>query len=184
MSLLVSAITASLAVVLPLGMVAGQDVTVEESFRAADGRPTHQAVTFDTKAVPDGSKVTVTERVEGDGTHVDLRLHGVAANRTFGAHVHQKPCGSKPNDSGPHYQNTVDPKQPSTNPAYANPRNETWLDITTDGHGDGSSASTTAWRYRDGQARSVVIHEHATHTDPGTAGTAGARLACINVPFE
>ncbi|MFE6847490.1 superoxide dismutase family protein [Streptomyces sp. NPDC057686] len=184
MSLLVSALTASLAAALPLGVVAGQDVTVEGSFRAADGRPTHQAVAFDTEAVPAGSKVTVTARVEGDGTLVTLRLHGVAPNRTFGAHVHQKPCGSKPNDSGPHYQNAVDPQQPSTNPAYANPRNETWLDITTDHHGDGASASTLTWRYRAGAARSVVIHEHATHTEPGTAGTAGARLACINVPFE
>ncbi|MFI8279672.1 superoxide dismutase family protein [Streptomyces sp. NPDC085929] len=184
MSMLVSALTASLAVVLPLGVVAGQDVTVENAFRAADGRLAHQAVTFDGKAVPAGSKVTVTERVDGDGTRVELRLHGVAASRTFGAHVHRKPCGGKPNDSGPHYQDAVDPQQPSTNPAYANPLNETWLDITTDGHGDGASASTLAWRYRAGEARSVVIHEHATHTGPGTAGTAGTRLACINVPFE
>ncbi|MFD5507205.1 superoxide dismutase family protein [Streptomyces sp. NPDC127051] len=183
MSFLVSALTASLAVVLPLGAVADRGVTIEESFRAAGGRPAHQAVTFDPEAVPVGGRVTVTERV-GDDTHVELRLHGVEANRTFGAHVHQKPCGSKPSDSGPHYQNAVDPVQPSTNPAYAHPRNEVWLDITTDHHGDGASASTLDWRFRADQARSVVIHEHATHTGTGTAGTAGARLACVNVPFK
>ncbi|MFI1147448.1 MULTISPECIES: superoxide dismutase family protein [Streptomyces] len=183
MSFLVSALAASLAVLLPLGAVTGQDVTIEDSFRAAGGPHAHQAVTFDTRAVPVGGKVTVTERV-GDDTHVELRLQGVEANRTFGAHVHQKPCGSMPNDSGPHYQDAVDPKQPSTNPAYANPRNEAWLDITTDRHGDGASASTLDWRFRTDRARSVVIHEHATHTGTGSAGTAGARLACVNVPFK
>ncbi|MFI6144609.1 superoxide dismutase family protein [Streptomyces sp. NPDC051109] len=183
MSFLVSALTASLAAVLPLSAVTGQDVTIEETFRAAGSLPAHQAVTFDTEAVPLGSKVTVTERV-GDDTHVELRIHGVEANRTFGAHVHRNPCGGKPNDSGSHYQNAVDPEQPSTNPAYAGPRNEVWLDITTDHHGDGASASTVEWRFRTGQARSVVIHEHATHTGTGTAGTAGARLACVNVPFQ
>ncbi|MFF4105064.1 superoxide dismutase family protein [Streptomyces sp. NPDC001903] len=183
MSFLVSVLTASLAVVLPLGAVTGEDVTIEGSFRAAGGAPAHQAVTFDTEAVPVGGKVTVTERV-GEDTHVELRLHGVEANRTFGAHVHQKPCGSRPADSGPHYQHAVDPTQPSTNPAYANSRNEAWLDITTDRHGDGASASTLDWRFRADQARSVVIHEHATHTGAGTAGSAGARLACVNVPFK
>ncbi|MFF0218049.1 superoxide dismutase family protein [Streptomyces vinaceus] len=182
MSLLVSALTACLVAVLAPGMVAGEDVTIETSFRAAGGPPAQQAVTFDTKAVPVGSQVTVTERV-GDDTHVELRLRGVEANRTFGAHVHRKPCGSKPNESGPHYQNSEDPEQPSTNPAYAHPRNEVWLDIRTDRHGEGGSAATQAWRFRAGQARSVVIHEHATHTESGAAGTAGARLACVNVPF-
>ncbi|MFE2475077.1 superoxide dismutase family protein [Streptomyces sp. NPDC059389] len=183
MSFLVSALTASLAVLLPLSAVTGQDVTIEASFRAAGGPPAHQAVTFDTESVPVGAVVTVTERV-GDDTHVELRLQGVGANRTFGAHVHQKPCGGKPNDSGPHYQNAVDPEPPSTNPAYANPRNEAWLDISTDRHGDGASASTLNWRFRTDEARSVVIHEHTTHTGSGSAGTAGARLACVNVPFK
>ncbi|MFI1452510.1 superoxide dismutase family protein [Streptomyces roseus] len=182
MFFLVSALTTSLAAALPLGMVAGQDVTIEDVFRAARGRPAQQAVTFDAAAVPIGSGVTVIERV-GDGTHVELRLRGVGANRTFGAHVHQKPCAGEPSDSGSHYQNAHDPQQPSTNPAYANPLNEVWLDIRTDGHGDGGAAATQAWRFRPGQARSVVIHEHATHTGAGTAGTAGARLACVNVPF-
>ncbi|UQW99393.1 superoxide dismutase family protein [Streptomyces sp. RerS4] len=184
MSLLVSALTAVLAVGLPLGGVDGQDVTVKESFQAADERPTPQAVTFDPEAVPVGGEVTVTERVGRDVTRVELRLDGVEANRTFGAHVHQKPCGSEPNASGPHYQNTADPKQPSTDPKYANPHNEVWLDITTDRDGRGTSASTTSWQFRDGGARSVVIHDHATHTAPGEAGTAGARLACVNVSFK
>ncbi|GAA4804535.1 hypothetical protein GCM10023353_03860 [Tomitella cavernea] len=61
--------------------------------------------------------------------------------RDFGAHAHTKPCGPEPSDSGPHYQNVQDPAatadSPSTDPAYANPQNEVWLDFTTDGSGVG-----------------------------------------------
>ena len=50
---------------------------------------------------------------------------------------------------------------------------------------DGSARSTAIvdWRFREGGARSVVLHEMATSTHEGHAGTAGARLACVNVPF-
>ncbi|MBH1935245.1 superoxide dismutase family protein [Streptomyces sp. AV19] len=179
------ALAASLITLPSLSWAPGPGVTVDGVFRAADGKAVHRAVTFDTRAVPSGGKVTVTERVGRDGrTRVELRVHGVEANRTFGAHVHQKPCGTAPDDSGAHYQNAVDPKQPSTDPAYANPRNEVWLDLTSDRQGDGASTATVAWRFRAGEARSVVIHEHATETGPGVAGTAGGRLACVNVPFK
>ena len=59
-----------------------------------------------------------------------------------------------------------------------------WLDFRTNAEGDGSSAATVDWRFRPGQARSVVIHDHATETGQGAAGTAGNRLACVNVSFE
>lgn len=180
----VSVLAASMAVAAPLGGLTGQGVTVDEPFQAPGGPTTHQAVTFDRQAIPVGGTVRVTERSGQDGTRIELRIHGAQANRTFGAHVHQKPCGSAPDDSGPHYQDVKDPAQPSKDPAYANPRNEVWLDFKTDGHGDGASASTVTWRFRSGEARSVVIHEHATETGSGTAGMAGARLACLNVPFE
>ncbi|MFI9200634.1 superoxide dismutase family protein [Streptomyces sp. NPDC053048] len=141
-------------------------------------------MTFDTKAIPDGSGVTVTESVDDDETVVELSVEGIQANRTFGAHVHTEPCGNTPDASGPHYQNVKDPNPPSTDPQFANPRNEVWLDFTTNGRGDGDSSSTVQWRFRAGEARSVVIHEHATETAPGHAGMAGARLACVNVPFR
>ncbi|MCA6094768.1 superoxide dismutase family protein [Streptomyces sp. SCA3-4] len=183
MSLLISVVAASMAIVSPTGGMAAQGLVVDGRFSAADGG-THRAVTFDGTAVPAGSRVAVTERTSYDGTRVELRISGVQANRTFGAHVHTQACGSTPDASGPHYQNVKDPKQPSTDPQYANAQNEVWLDFTTDARGDGGAVSTVQWSFRAGEARSVVVHEHATETGPGHAGMAGARLACVNVPFE
>ncbi|MEV0262782.1 superoxide dismutase family protein [Streptomyces sp. NPDC050617] len=167
----------------PTAGVHSTTVTVDEHFGSA-AHPPYTAVTYDPVSVPEAARVVVTERRhEGGGTTVALRLEGVQANRTFGAHAHSKPCGAKPEDSGPHYQDVRDPKQPSTDPAYANPRNEVWLDLTTDEDGDGRSRAAQSWHFRYGEARSVVVHEHKTSTEPGHAGMAGARLACVNVPF-
>ena len=117
------------------------------------------------------------------GTFVFLALRGVEPDHHFGIHVHTRPCGTRPDSSGPHYQNVKDPKQPSTNPQYANPRNEMWLDVTTNSRGDARAKSLVKWHFRAGEARSVVIHEHGTATHQGRAGMAGDRVACINVPF-
>lgn len=118
------------------------------------------------------------------GTFVFLALRGVEPDHHFGIHVHTRPCGTQPDSSGPHYQNMKDPKQPSTNPKYANARNEVWLDATTNGSGDARAKSLVKWHFRAGEARSVVIHEHGTSTHMGRAGMAGDRVACINVPFK
>lgn len=183
MSFLVSAVAASLAAAMPLCATPRHGVDVYGQFEAASGK-TQRAVTFDRTAVPEKSRVAVVERKGKDGTRVVLRVRGLQASRTYGAHVHQKPCGAAPGDSGAHYQNVKDPNSPSVDPKYANPQNEVWLDFTTDKRGNGRSADTVKWRFRAGEARSVVIHEHATDTAAGKAGTAGARLACVNVPFD
>ncbi|MBT2386586.1 superoxide dismutase family protein [Streptomyces sp. ISL-11] len=156
-------------------------VTVAAVFRPP--APTAQAATTYDSAVPAGSRVRVTVRPAHHGTRFELRLHGVKPRRTFGAHLHQSPCTADPQGSGGHYQHLGDPVQPSVDPAYANPRNEAWLDVTTDARGEGRSLATVAWHLRPARARSVVVHEHATDTRPGRAGTAGARLACVTVPF-
>ncbi|PVE12157.1 superoxide dismutase family protein [Streptomyces scopuliridis] len=140
------------------------------------------AVTYDRK-VPVGAHVTVVERTGARTTGVGLAVSGLVPNRMYGAHVHTKPCGRAPEDAGPHYQHIKDPHQPSTDPAYANAANEVWLDFTTDVLGRAVAESTHDWGFRRGEARSVVIHDHGTMTDPGEAGTAGARLACLTVPF-
>ncbi|MEU4201982.1 superoxide dismutase family protein [Streptomyces sp. NPDC045470] len=187
MSIATAVLTASLAMApaaAPSMGVQSTSVTVRAHFTAS---PTGEAVTHDPALVPEGSRVTVVEKRYGSGkdarTVVGLRLAGLVPDRTYGAHVHTKPCGPVPADSGPHYQNVPDPVQPSTDPAYANPRNEVWLDLKTDADGDGASVARVTWHVRQGQARSVVVHEHRTHTEPGHAGTAGARLACVNVPL-
>lgn len=144
---------------------------------------TAKAVTYDAK-VPSGAKVMVVSvpTISG-GTMVLLKLKGLLPHRAYGAHVHVKKCGAAPADAGPHYQNVVDPVQPSVDPAYANPRNEIWLDVHTDGNGFAFTSSTVDWQFTDRHAQSVVVHNEHTHTKPGEAGTAGPRLACVNVAF-
>ena len=114
-------------------------------------------------------------------TYTVLAVRGLAANQMFGAHVHQNACGESPEAAGPHYQHRTDPRQPSVDPAYANASNEIWLDFTTDAAGSAHSESTVAWTFDDRPHRSVVIHAEHTNTAAGHAGTAGARLACINL---
>lgn len=142
------------------------------------------AVTYNTTLAPEGARAAVVQWAGPDGsTRIHLFVKGVVADRVYGAHVHTKPCGKLPADAGPHYQDQVDPVTPSVDSRYANPRNEVWLDFETDHRGAAHATSRNDWRFRDGGARSVVIHEMATATHDGHAGTAGARLACLNVDF-
>jgi Cu-Zn family superoxide dismutase len=133
------------------------------------------ALTYDTQLVPAGARVEVEEHSVRGRTTVRLRVSGVRPGHAFGAHVHGKPCGADPAAAGGHYQNRVDPVQPSTDPRYVNAQNEVWLDFTSDARGRGTARATHTWGFRDGEARSVVIHD-----EPGTKG---ARVACFTVPF-
>ncbi|KAF0957373.1 superoxide dismutase family protein [Rhodococcus sp. T7] len=145
------------------------------------------AFTYDEAAVPVGSAVTIDSEEQDGRTTVTLNATGLAPNRDFGVHVHTQRCGPQPPDSGPHYQNDADPaatpQSPSTDPAYANPQNEIWLDITTDQSGAAQASTTVNWEFRGGEAQSVVLHAQRTMTGPGQAGMAGERLACIDTDF-
>jgi Cu-Zn family superoxide dismutase len=115
---------------------------------------------------------TVSARtVGGTGLQVALDVSGVAAaGQRFGAHVHQNPCGSTGAIAGGHYKN-VD--------ALGSLRHqEIWLDFTVDESGSGGAVATRDWTLSG--ARSVVLHLLTTAND----GTAGDRLACINVDFD
>lgn len=159
-------------------------MVVGTAFAPVEAAPWAQAVTYNTKLVPVASRVQVKEELRrSGGTRIELRVRDLAADRVYGAHVHTKPCGKLPADAGPHYQDQLDPTQPSVNPEFANPDNEVWLDLTTNEDGSARSIAIVDWRFREGGARSVVLHEMATSTHEGHAGTAGARLACVNVPF-
>ncbi|MEU8823543.1 superoxide dismutase family protein [Streptomyces sp. NPDC048636] len=210
--LLVKAVTAAVAMGASLALAAPAVaapphpfVFVHDKFQPAAQAQNAGAVTYDKTLVPTSASVFIAEaRVGGKGmkhhegadgqehgyrmmhrgTFVFISLRGLAPDHHFGIHVHTKPCGTKPDSSGPHYQNEQDPHQPSTNPTYANPRNEVWLDLTTNGVGKGWSKSWVKWHFRSGEARSVVIHEHGTSTHKGKAGMAGDRVACVNVPFK
>ncbi|GAA0505933.1 hypothetical protein GCM10011581_48090 [Saccharopolyspora subtropica] len=143
-----------------------------------------KAVTYDPAQVPAGAGASVTsERINGR-TKLTFEVRGLQPNRDYGAHVHTKPCGPTGEDAGPHFQERIDPVTPSVDPAYANPQNEVWLDFHTDAQGNGSATAEGTWSFDTRQdARSVVIHETHTHTEPGKAGTAGSRLACLNAEF-
>jgi Cu-Zn family superoxide dismutase len=162
----------------PAALVTGGGTFVEFEPGAA-------AVTYDTELVPVGARARVVSLPHPlAGTHTGLGVQGLVPDREYGAHVHTKPCGETGEAAGPHFQFVRDPVQPSVDPAYANPDNEIWLDFTTDGLGRGFALSHVDWQFpEDRRGQSVVIHETHTHTEPGNAGNAGARLACINVAF-
>jgi superoxide dismutase, Cu-Zn family len=142
------------------------------------------AITYDEGLVPAGSRGAVSSRSGGGSTTVMLAVRGLETERRYGAHVHTQPCGATGDAAGPHFQYEVDPVQPSVDPRYANPDNEIWLDVTTDGAGAGSAETTVAGEFpEDRQPRSVVGHAAPTETDPGHAGSAGNRAACISVDF-
>jgi superoxide dismutase, Cu-Zn family len=139
------------------------------------------AITYDPQRVPVGAEAEVEVDKEDGGTKVKLKIEGLKPDTAFGSHVHVAACGESPDDAGPHYQDKADPQKPSTDPKYANRQNEVWLDFTTDSKGEGEAESTVGWQLRDGEGQSVVIHAMPTKTEPGKAGTAGDRLACINI---
>ena len=156
-------------------------VQVSETF---ESDPTGPAVTYDDDLVPAGARGAVQARSGEGTTTVRLAVRGLEPQRWYGAHVHTEPCGALPEDAGPHFQHSVDPVQPSVDPTFANPQNEIWLDFTTDETGSGSTESTVAWTFPDDRRPgSVVVHEMQTSHEPGHAGTAGDRAACISVDF-
>ncbi|MEV6558608.1 superoxide dismutase [Nocardia sp. NPDC051756] len=143
------------------------------------------AVTYDEKLAPAGSRAMVVAVSDDEKTTAVLLVSGLLPNRVYGSHAHLKPCGAKPADSGFHYQNVEDPNakdKMSMDARYANPQNELWLDFTTDKDGKAAQVSTVKWSFRKGQPASIVLHEKKTDTTDGSAGMAGARVACLSVP--
>jgi Cu-Zn family superoxide dismutase len=146
--------------------------------------PGATAVTYQPMLVPDGAHAGVLSRSAPIfGTGAALAVRALLPGHEYGAHVHANACGATGDAAGPHYQHIQDPVTPSVDPAYANPRNEIWLDFTTDKLGNGFAVAKVDWTFGARRPKSVVIHEMHTRTDPGHAGTAGTRLACVNVPF-
>ncbi|MFI6551892.1 superoxide dismutase family protein [Streptomyces griseus] len=125
------------------------------------------ALTYDTRLVPAGARIEVTQFTDPSGTRVGARLRGLVPGRAYGMHVHTSPCGADPAAAGPHYQHRPEPT--------ADPANEVWLDFRTDEDGDGRAEALHGWDFREDGARSVIIHDRQ--------GGAGERAACFTVPF-
>ncbi|MDQ2584892.1 superoxide dismutase family protein [Saccharothrix yanglingensis] len=146
------------------------------------------AFTYDPVAAPPGAELEL-QVAEGEGsTTVRLLVDGLQPDRGYAVHAHTEPCGETGADAGPHYQHDQDPAagpdKPSTDPTYANPQNEIWLDLTTDAQGAGSTETTVPFGFGDRAPASIVVHEkEATATEPGQAGSAGGRVACLTAPF-
>lgn len=127
------------------------------------------AIVYDTKLVPPGAQASVTVESADGQTRTSFVAEGLLPDRKYGVHLHAKPCGVKPDDSGPHFQH-----------AHASPSatNEVWLDIKTDSSGAATSASRNPWALTpDRVPHSLVIHTSATAPD----GTAGGRVACLTL---
>jgi Cu-Zn family superoxide dismutase len=136
-------------------------------------------------AVPAGAagQVEAVYNSAGD-TIVTLHVRGLRPRTAYGAHAHMKACGLDGAAAGPHFQNVVDRVTPSVDPAYANATNEIWLDLTTNAAGNGVAHTKVSWQFSpERRAGSVILHEQHTSELPGSAGIAGARLACLDVAF-
>jgi Cu-Zn family superoxide dismutase len=149
-------------------------------------RATGPTFVYDSTLAPAGTSVQVSSTTGALTTVTSLKVSGLLPNRRYGSHVHYLPCGELPAAAGAHFQYVPDPATggsktvASTDPAYANPRNEIWLDFTTSASGSASSVSVVPWRMpADRRGQSVIIHAMGTdHT-----GAAGARVLCVDVPF-
>lgn len=127
----------------------------------------HVAGAFD-----DADAAVQVVRTGNGGTRVTLHVRGVdaPAGTTFGAHVHNLPCGEDPLASGGHYANHA--------PAASLEARELWLDVTVDEAGNGHRSAVRDWTVDESSPRSVVIHAQPTNPDTGAAGP---RLACIDL---
>lgn len=162
----------------------------ENVSRASGGLTRYPQQTVDGSTAPEGSTARVQRVETGDGrTIVTLKVSGMRPAAKYGAHAHVGACGNPESDSaglaaGPHFQRVQDPRTPSVDPAYANPQNEIWLDVTTNDAGNGQAKSVVDWQFEPTRrAKSVIIHEMHTLTTEGRHGVAGKRVACIDVPF-
>jgi len=137
-------------------------------------------------AFPDGGANPITGSMKGSaeafssGSTMRLKLtvSGLPANRPFGSHLHKLACADM--KAGGHYQNMPFPADGSaTDPTYANNMNEVWLDFVTDATGAATSEAIVNFLPRTGEAKAIMIHDTMTMS----GGVAGAKLACINMPF-
>lgn len=149
--------------------------------------PNGTAITYDESLAPVGAKLTATMVPAGNATAVKFTVSGLTPNRGYAVHAHTKACGADGKAAGPHYQNRIDPAatpdKPSTDPAYANRTNEIWLDLTTDAKGSAQTTTTVPFTFTKREPASIVLHKDmVTNTEPGKAGTAGDRIACLTLP--
>ncbi len=186
MAVAVAALTPTACAYQGLTMAAQSAVTLHGDGALTEPNATSTSETYDPALAPVGSRLKVAFNPSDETTNAELTVSGLLPNRGYAVHAHTNACSANPAVDGPHYQNTVDPaataKAPSTNPAYANPSNEIWLDVRTDSTGSGTSRTSVPFVFTDRGPGSIVVHEAMqTATESGKAGEAGARIACLTL---
>lgn len=146
--------------------------------------PGAEAVTYNPAVVPEGASILASVMPAGSGypqTRANLSVAGLLPNRGYAVQAHTNACGATAEEAGPRYQHRIDPdaarQASSTNPEYANPGNEIWLDIRTNSDGSASAGTTVPFTFTDRAPASIVLYD-ATAT---AAGQAGAPVACLNL---
>ena len=130
-------------------------------------------ITYDRGLVPVGAQVNVTSESTSGRTLTSLVVENFRPGRAYGAHLHTKPCGTKGEDAGPHYQHV--PGQVST-------ASEVWLDFTTDESGAGHASARHDWSLDSTRLpRSLIVHARPTTTSGPDIGMAGDRAACLTL---
>jgi hypothetical protein len=104
-------------------------------------------------------------------TRAVLAVRDLPASHDFEAHAHVLKCGNA--KGGGHYQNRAD--------AGAGDDNELHFHFQTSLGGGGFDMSVVQWRFRDGGAQSLVVHDTVGLPDGGMK--AGAKLACVDFDF-
>ncbi|SDJ59762.1 superoxide dismutase, Cu-Zn family [Nonomuraea maritima] len=131
------------------------------------------AIVYDRKLAPEGAQASATVESSGGKTRTSLVVEGLLPERRYGAHLHAKACGKKPDEAGPHYQHQT---------GQVSPASEVWLDFTTDAAGAGRASARNNWALsRDSLPGSLVIHAGPTVTEGPQVGQAGARVACLTL---
>ena len=140
---------AGVIALVSVGSVAAQGAIVTRGeFRA-----------FATSSDPDIAGRAQMVRTADGKTIVTVRVEGLAADTSYGAHVHRQRCDD--GFAGGHYKH--DPAGPGV------PPNEIWPAFTTNDAGVGTGRATADWTAGP-TAVSVVVHA------PG-----GAKIACADL---
>jgi Cu-Zn family superoxide dismutase len=148
------------------------------------------AYTYNPALAPAGARLAVVMTPSDESTNAQLTVSGLLPNRGYAVHGNVNACSPNPAAEGPRYQNRADPAvnptsisgETSTNPEYANPRNEVWLDVRTDATGSGTSRTTVPFVFTDRGPGSIVVDDAMeTATGPDQAGKGGARIACLSL---
>ena len=145
------------------------------------------AITYNPTLAPVGGHMTASLTPSGDSTIADFTVSGLAPNRGFSVIAHVNTCGGVPGGEGPRFQKHIDPAaspgKPSTNPEYANPTNEIWLDVHTDSTGAATSHATVPFVLTDRGPGSIVVHDQqqTTATSSQPAGQTSDRVACLTL---